>query len=287
MQQSSIKGSTQLLAVLGDPISHSLSPAMHNAAFTALGWDYAYLPCRVTATALPQALAGLVALNFKGFNLTIPHKESVLDLLDGVEEVARASGSVNTVANRSGKLYGTSTDGSGFINSLRAEHHFEVSGKRILLLGAGGTAAALSHSLILNGVAALTIANRTRSRAVALQERINSRHKLPLTVVDLAELERLDWSSFDLLVNTTAVGLERDESPVAEGLLHPGLLVYDAVYQKGGTKLLNQAQAVGCPVVSGLALLLYQGVESFRYWFEEDPPLDLMRQALRRAAGEA
>lgn len=280
-----INGQTTILAVFGDPVDHSLSPAMHNAAFKAMGLDCVYVPFRVLPEDIILAVRGIRALNIKGVNVTIPHKQAVVPELDEIVGDAALSGSVNTIINNHGKLIGTSTDGSGLIRSLEAEAGFKVAGKNVLMLGSGGAATAIVFSLIGAGIRSLTVVNRDVTKAVSLREKTRVRSKFEFKVVGLAQLEALDWSEFDIVINTTSVGLHDQATLIPAHLLYPGLVVYDVVYRPGGTTLANQAKAAGCTVLTGLSLLLYQGVDSFRLWFGVEPPLEVMGNALVTAIG--
>lgn len=276
-----IKGDTHVLAVFGDPISHSLSPVMHNAAFQALGLNCIYIPCRVSAEFLKNAVLGFKALNFKGANVTIPHKQEIIGELDEIFGDSLLSGSVNTIINRNGKLLGTSTDGIGLVKSLREDAGFEVAGKKVLILGAGGSARAVIYRLIAEGVESITLVNRTLEYAINLREKILDGVGFRLSLCELGQLGSLAWDSLDLVINATSVGLKDQASLIPSQLLHRGLLVYDLVYRKDGdTTLIREAAKAGCQTLSGLSLLLYQGAESFRLWFGMDPPLAVMRNAL-------
>lgn len=281
MDSFSIKGDTQVLAVIGHPIAHSLSPVMHNAAFQALGMNCVYIPCHVRPEQLKNGIKGIRAFNFKGVNVTIPHKQAVLGELDEIFGDSRLSGSVNTIINRNGKLYGTSTDGTGLVRSLKEEGGFEVGGKNVLLLGAGGSAAAIIYSLIAAEVRTITILNRTIKNAVSLSRKVLDDSGFLVNTVEFSLLNTLLWDEIDLVINATSIGLKDEDSIVPQEFLHPGLFVYDLVYRIGtNTNLVDQAVKAGCRVLSGLSLLLYQGAESFRLWFEMDPPLEEMRRAL-------
>jgi len=195
----------------------------------------------------------------------------------------RLSGSVNTIVNRNGKLLGTSTDGSGLVRSLREDGDFDVAGKNVLIFGAGGSSVAIIFRLVTAGVKTLTVVNRDFTKAVNLQEKVWLRTRFAINVHDTNRLETLDWSSFDLVINTTSVGLHNEATIIPKQLLSRHHFVYDLVYKPGDTTLINQAKEVGCRTLSGLSLLLYQGVESFKIWFEEDPPIAVMREALEQA----
>ncbi len=275
-----INGRTAILGVIGDPVGHSLSPVMHNAVYQYLKWDCVYIPCRVNAADLSTAVQGIRALNFKGINVTVPHKQMIVAELDDVFGDSRYSGSVNTVINKDGKLFGTSTDGIGLVNSIQTDGGFQLHGKKTLLLGAGGTTAAVVHRLIDSGISKLIVVNRDLAKAVALQQKILQTRGFPIEVYSLPNLPELDWAGIDLIINTTSVGLNNDESLLAKELLQPHHFVYDVVYKKGETRLIREATAAGCQVLSGLSMLLFQGAESFKIWFEMEPLLDIMRQAI-------
>lgn len=276
-----IKGDTQVFAVFGDPISHSLSPVMHNAAFQALGLNCVYIPYQVRPGQLHNGVLGIRALNLKGVNITIPHKQAVMGELDEIFGDSLLSGSVNTIINRNGKLYGASTDGIGLVRSLKEEGGFEVAGKNVLLLGAGGSAAAVIYRLIADDVNSITVLNRSSKNAAYLRQKVLDDTGFRLDTGEYQRLSSLEWDSIDLVVNATSVGLRDQDSLVPQQYLHPKLFIYDLVYRIGGsTTLIEQAVRAGCSVLSGLSLLLYQGAESFRLWFEVDPPIKVMREAL-------
>lgn len=276
-----IKGDTQVLTVFGDPIAHSLSPVMHNAAFQALGLNCVYIPCHVRPEQLKSAVFGIRALNFKGVNVTIPHKQAIAGELDEIFGDSLLSGSVNTIINRNGKLYGASTDGIGLVRSLYEEGGFEAEGKNVLILGAGGSATAIIYRLIAVGVKSITLINRTLKNAANLSQKVLKDTGFPVKTIEFSRLTTLAWDSIDLVINATSVGLQDQKSLVPQYLLHPDLFIYDLVYHRGtNTPLYDQAVKAGCQVLSGLSLLLYQGAESFRLWFEMDPPIKVMRDAL-------
>ena len=278
---NAINGKTTVLGILGDPVGHSLSPAMHNAAYRALGWNCVYIPCHVTADNLGAAVQGLKALNFKGVNVTIPHKQAIFNVLDEVCGDARQSGSVNTVVHRNGKLYGHGTDGIGLVNSLKVDGGFQLNGKKVLLLGAGGTANAVVYPLIEAGISELWLVNRTSANAAALRERVKGNTGFKISVLTHDDLETFDREAPDLIINTTSVGLQGDESLIPKEFLQKKHFVYDVVYKRGGTRLIREATELGCGVLTGLSMLLFQGAESFRLWFETEPPVEVMRQALQ------
>lgn len=280
----SIGGQTRVFALFGDPVEHSLSPLMHNRAFAALGLDCCYVPFRVGCEELAAAVAGMRVLGLGGVNVTIPHKERIMSYLDEVDREAALIGAVNTVVNRDGHLCGYNTDAAGFLSSLSQEAGFDPAGKSAVILGAGGAARASSFALALGDAACLSIFNRDAARAEVLAG-------------DLAEATgcsvkagALEDSSLDealaeaeLLVNATPVGMHpryRHQSPLSREKLHPGLLVCDLVYNPSRTKLLEDAAAVGCRVLGGMGMLVYQGAEAFQLWTGVKAPVEEMRAAV-------
>lgn len=254
---------------------------MHNAGFAASGLDYAYVALDVAPEKLSEAVAGLAALGFAGFNVTMPHKEKIIPLLDEVDEVAMISGAVNTVGIRDGTLWGTNTDGSGFIEAC-AEAGVSFEGKRVLLLGAGGAGAALAVTMLGEGARGLIIANRTVSRAQGLKVKLEKTGTgAEISTSPLEDLEDLiGWA--DVIVNTTYLGMkEEDQTPVPIEQLDSGKAVCDIVYRRGDdTDLLSRARSVGARVVTGGRMLLYQGVQSQRIWTGEEPNVEAMSDAI-------
>lgn len=278
-----ILGRTKVLGVFGHPVAHSLSPVMHNAAIEALNIDYIYVPFHVLPEALEAAVQGVRALNVAGVNLTIPHKEHVIEFIDEVSESAAKIGSVNTVANRDGRLIGESTDGPGFLRSAEAEWG-EIGGSRVVMLGAGGSAKAVAFALVGAGCE-LVVANRTADRAVKLVESVsaafNGGGMIKTVGLQREELGE-EVGKADLIVNTTSVGMHPDEDaiPLPPDLLRPGLLVYDLVYCPLRTRLIEEAESRGARAVNGLGMLAHQGALSFEMWTGMNAPVDVMKSAL-------
>ena len=280
-----ITGTTRIVGVLGYPVKHSLSPDMHNAAFDALGMDWCYVPFEVAPDHLEPALRGLAALGVVGVNLTIPHKRAVVAHLDEVRGDAEITGSVNTVHFEGERLIGYSTDGDGFLGALGALP-VEPKKARAVVLGAGGSAAAIVVALARAGAARITIANRTAERAQALVELMASRPGLG------TEIAAVPWhpeavggavEDANLLVNTTSVGMKGNPEqtlPVPAEALRPDLAVYDIVYTPLETSLLRMARKVGCPALGGARMLVLQGAVSFGLWTGVDPPVEVMEKAL-------
>lgn len=274
-----ITGKTRVCALFGDPVEHAMSPVMHNAAFRKLGLDYVYIPCRVKKEDLGNAVTGIRALNFRGFNVTIPHKLAVIPFLDKLEPMARKLGAVNTVVNDDGILTGDNTDATGFLQSL-LEKGIEPKGKQLAILGAGGSARAIAFILADRG-ARLTILNRHLERAQELARDVAKNiQSLPLDEKHLASVLR----ESEVLINATSIGMQKaDETPVPDRLLRPDLVVVDIVYNPIETRLLRDARAVGAATIDGVAMLVWQGAQGFEKWTGHKAPVDLMRKEAIKA----
>lgn len=279
-----VKASTGLVALMGCPVEHSLSPLMQNAAFAAAGLDLVYLAFAVTPSGLPAALAGLKALGFRGANVTVPHKEAVIKYLDAVEPTAARIGAVNTIVNEGGRLTGYNTDASGFLRSLQ-EAGFDPAGKKAVILGAGGAARAVAFALAGAGCTGLTIANRTLERAGHLAAALAGLSVLVKACALEEEELRPRVEEADLVVNATSAGMAPMEGavPLPAAWLHAGQWVYDLVYNPLETRFLRDARQRGCRAISGLGMLLYQGAAAFTLWTGKPAPVEVMGEALRKA----
>lgn len=278
------------LAVFGDPVAHSVSPPMQNAALAALGIDARYTRLHVQPDELAEALGCLAYAGFLGVNLTIPHKIAALPLLDAIDAVdahAARLGAVNTVrVEPDGTLRGFNTDGPGFVRAVGAEFGLTLRGSRVLILGAaGGAGRALAAQCLLEGCARLVLVNRTadkaRELAAALAERFD-RAASVLTTVAWGEAAGV-LNGIDLVVNASSVGLHAgDVSPLSAAVIPVETRVFDTVYRTSGepTPLIAAAQEAGARTAGGLALLLHQGALSFEHWFGVPAPLEVMRQEL-------
>lgn len=272
-----IDGKTALYGIVGHPVCHSLSPVMHNAAFAELGENRVYVP--FPALDVRAAVEGIKALGVQGVSVTIPHKEAVIPLLDEIEEVARQIGAVNTIMVREDRgtkrLCGSNTDWLGATRALAEK--MQLSGSDVVLLGAGGSARAIGFGLLQMG-ARVILCSRTESRGRGLATDLGC-HWHPLQ--DAATL------TGDVLVNATSVGMrpQHGVSPVPGGILARFQVVMDIVYAPLETVLLREAKAAGCQVITGLEMLLYQGVAQFELWTGRTAPVELMRQTLYRATG--
>jgi shikimate dehydrogenase len=276
-----ISGKTKVCALIGDPVEHSMSPTMHNAAFQQMKMDYVYLAFRVEAGELGKAINGMRAMNIRGLNVTIPHKVAVMQFLDNLDPLAEKIGAVNTIVNDEGILTGYNTDASGFLQPL-LERGVQPSRKKVVVLGAGGASRAISFILADSG-AELVILNRREELdwAEELAGRISqgfSGEALALEMNDDNLARALDEA--DILVNATSVGMSpRDnESPVRSDLLRPEQVVYDIVYNPLQTRLLKEAEAIGARTIGGIEMLVWQGVLAFEKWTGHKPPIDLMKE---------
>jgi shikimate dehydrogenase len=274
----------KIVGLIGHPLEHSLSPAMHNAAFQQLGIDYEYVPFEVLPKDLEEALTGLRALHLKGFNVTVPHKESVIPYLDEVTKIAEDIGAVNTVKIEDDKLIGYNTDGPGFIESLKQDAKFEPKGKKVVILGAGGASRAVAIVLAEAGAKTITLSDVIESKAKLLSDRLcalfgeTAYHVL----INSPELQK-SIEQADLLVNASPIGMypKVNESPLPENIkLNPKLLVYDLAYNPAETKLLKTAKAAGAKTCSGLGMLVRQGAEAFTIFTGEEAPVEVMRKAV-------
>ena len=279
-----ITGKTKLCGVMGDPVEHSVSPAIHNAAFRALGLPYAYVPFHVRKGDLTAALSGVRALNIRGVNITIPHKVAILPLLDEIDPLAKQIGAVNVLLNDSGRLIGYNTDAEGFLHVLSG-HGIEPQGKNVVVLGAGGAARAICFALALRG-AALTILNRTAARAQACAEDIAKTFSLPVKALELTpENVSAALGRASLLVNATSVGMlpAAGATPVERELLGTHLTVMDIIYNPHQSTLLREAELSGARTINGLEMLIWQGALAFEKWTGRQPPLNVMRKAATAA----
>jgi shikimate dehydrogenase len=275
----------ELVGVFGDPVDENPTGIMQEAAFAAAGLNWRYLLLRVTAEDLSAAITGIRAMRWRGINLTIPHKVTVLKYLDEVTPDAELIGAVNTVRRAATRLIGENTDGKGFLRSVREDAGVDPAGKRIVFLGAGGAARAMSVELALAGASHITIVNRASSRGEELVRTLNQ--KTP------AKAEFVQWlgdypvpSEADILVNATSIGLypnSNDKPRVMMATIGPDLLVCDVIPNPPRTAFLVAAAARGARTLDGLGMLVYQGAIAFKLWTGLEPSIPVMRQALERA----
>jgi shikimate dehydrogenase len=277
-----ISGQTTICGIIGDPIGHTMSPAMHNAAFKSLGLNYVYVPFKVKSMELRKAIEGIRGLNLRGVNVTIPHKVAVVQLLDKLDPLAERIGAVNTIVNDEGILTGYNTDATGFLQTLH-DRNIEPAEKKVLLLGAGGAARAIGH-ILTREKARVTILNRKQdlSWAEDLAARLSRNYKTEVKALELtAENLKKAVNNAEILVNATSLGMspEIDSTPVPAELLRADLTVFDVVYNPLQTRLLREAKAVGAQTIDGLEMLVRQGAVSFEIWTGVKPPVEVMREA--------
>lgn len=271
---------TRLFGVIGHPITHSLSPAMHTAALRALRVDALYTPFDVSPRYLRPMLEAFTLAGVDGLNVTVPHKETILPLMDRLDASAKAIGAVNTIVIRNRRLIGYNTDGIGFRRALQ-ELGWRRRPQLAIVLGAGGAARAVAWELAQVPGMRLVIGNRTNARARHLARWIASTRRS--VRVASAPIARLPLEAADLLVNATTIGMQAGQKPLVDARRLPAqAFVYDLVYNRR-TALLDAARGRGCVASGGLSMLLYQGAEALRLWLHRAPPVDVMRTALTRA----
>lgn len=287
-QLGMITGRTQLLGVIGSPIEHSLSPVMHNAAIAHLGLDYVYLPFAIAPERLKTAIAGFEAIGVQGFSVTIPHKQTIMPLLDDISPVARMIGAVNTVVRRDHTWLGTNTDSTGFVAPLRVLDR-DWSQCSVLVLGNGGAARAVVAGCAELGCPQIHVAGRSADRLHAFQTSWSSDVSAILDVFEWKTLPTL-LAQANLIVNTTPIGMAPgiEASPLTlEEIqqISPGTIVYDLIYTPNPTRLLQLAQAQGAIAIDGLEMLVQQGAVALELWLNHPAPVEVMRQALKDALG--
>jgi shikimate dehydrogenase len=290
--ENSKKSKPQIrLGVLGDPVAHSLSPQMQNAALEKSGLEMRYARFQIAPAELQTAFELLSRLDFVGVNLTVPHKIPALALVDEVDENARRVGAINTVNVDGGKLRGFNTDGKGFSRAIREEFSVDLRDLRILVIGAGGAGRAIAFQCAKENCERLVIANRDLERARRLAEELRAFFTGPRVLGPVPRLQaialddaavRFQIANADLVVNATPLGLNRgDPTPIPSRLLAPHLMIYDTVYSSGPTAFVAGAIEAGARAANGLSMLLHQGALSFEIWFDRAAPIEAMRKALR------
>lgn len=280
-----ITGRTKLTALLGSPVSHSISPQMHNESFRQLGLDYVYLAFEVAPHQLREAFYGLKAIDIHGFNLTMPLKTAILPFLDDLTPAARLAGAVNTVYRKGGLWIGHTTDGIGYMRSV-SDAGYQILGKKMTLLGAGGAATAICVQAALDGVASIDMFKRKNAsfeKIAGFCEKVAKETGCRIRLLDLADTRQLSDSIAEsaILTNATNVGMAPDtgKSILADpSALRPDLVVSDIIYNPRQTLLMEQAKRAGCNTFNGLYMLLFQGAAAFRCWTGRDMPVALIKQ---------
>src|SRR6266699_6499612 len=276
------------LGIFGDPVAHSLSPQMQNAALGACEIDMQYGRFHIRANELRSALPFLRELDFIGVNLTVPHKIAAFAQIDEADESANRAGAVNAISLRDKKLIGSNTDGEGFLRAIRTEFSVDVRDLRVLIIGAGGgTGHAIACQCAVENSERLVLVNRTLEKAIGLAGQLRPFFMEPRVLGPTARLEGVAWeesairmqlADIDLIVNATPLGMKpSDPAPIPARLLAPHHMIFDCVYGASKTALLRAAEEAGSRGVNGLSMLLYQGALSFSIWFDRDPPIEAMR----------
>ena len=281
-----IKGTTKLLGVIGDPIEHSLSPVMHNAAIAHLGVDYVYLPFAISPSDLKTAIAGFAAIGIQGFNVTIPHKQAILPFLSEITTLAQAVGAVNTVWRTHNGWSGTNTDVVGFLTPLQV-YHQHWDDKVAVILGYGGAARAVVAGCVELGISEIYIVGRNPQKLETFQQSwITSSLAVSVKTCAWDQLSTL-LPQADLLVNTTPMGMypHVEESPVDASVMDKiklGAIAYDLIYIPRTTEFLNLAAARGAMILNGLPMLVHQGAAALQLWLQQPVPVEIMRQSLQQ-----
>jgi shikimate dehydrogenase len=278
------------LGVFGDPVAHSLSPKIQNAALRACKIDLQYARFQISPNELQSALELIRELNFVGVNLTTPHKIAASELMDEIDDNARRIGAINTIRVDKAKLRGYNTDGKGFARAVRQEFAVDLRDLRVMILGGGGAARAIALQCARENCERLVIANRTFAIAQKLAEKLREYFAGPRVLGPVPRLQAIPWEEaairfqiahLDLIVNATPLGLSRsDPSPIPARLLAPHLMIYDTVYREDRTPFVSAAIETGARAANGFSMLLHQGALAFEIWFEREPPIEAMRQAL-------
>lgn len=281
-----VKATTKVYAIIGHPVSHSLSPVMHNAAFESLSLDCVYVAFDIQPRDLEPAARAIRAFGISGVNVTIPHKESILFFLDEVSQEAALTGAVNTIKNEEGKLVGYNTDVAGFLRAIEEDLGVNPKGISLVLIGAGGAARAVLSGMCMKGATRIYIANRTLDKAKKLASEFKKAFKdVFIEGISLYNKNGLEeaLSKSTLLVNSTSAGMKGTASPqIPLELLPKDAVIYDLIYTPRETELVKRAKQLGYRAAGGLNMLLYQGAESFEIWTGKKAPIEVMREVIEK-----
>ncbi len=284
MSDMNISSTTRTYAIFGHPVKHSLSPVMHNAAFKELDMDGVYVAFDVAPENIGMAINGIRSLGISGVNITIPHKESVMNHLDEISDDAKLVGAVNTISNERGRLIGYNTDVNGLLRAIRDVLNFTPDEKKVLLIGAGGAARAVIAGLGRSGASEIVIVNRTLLKAERLADEFSGHFsKVDIKAVMLEDDKevRRHIQECDILINASSAGMkEKNLLKLPLHLLCRTAVVYDLVYDPRDTQLVKDAREIGISASSGLSMLLFQGAEAFEIWNGVPAPLKAMRKVL-------
>ncbi len=283
-----ISGRTGLTGLIGSPIAHSISPKMHNLSFQALDLDYVYLAFDIGQSDFKKSVEGLKEIGILGYNVTMPYKVRIVEMMDELSPASQLAQACNTVVIRDGRMIGHTTDGAGFMRSV-ADYGHDIIGKKMSILGAGGAATSIISQASLDGVKEIDIFRRKRpevwEKTIAFAQKVMEGTDCKVNVYDFADVEqmRVSFAESAILVNATSVGMapEADTCPISDAsLLHPELVVYDIVYNPRKTMLYEMAKAAGCPAYNGLSMMLFQGAASFKCWTGKEMPVDLIKEQI-------
>lgn len=286
LQKLPISGHTDIYCLIGDPVAHSISPAMHNLSFKTNGIDARYVAFQVRSEHLEEAVQGMRYLGIRGWNITMPHKCRMAELCDRLEMAGEIAGAVNTVKNVDGVLTGTTTDGTGWVESARDSGH-DPTGRRIVQLGAGGAGGAILVQAAIDGAKHIDVFKRVNAKSADAQrmvDQLNEKTSCEVELHDLRDLRTLRacLADADILLNTTLIGMSGTPGCLIpdDSFFHEGLAVSDIIYEPRETELLRRAKAAGCETFNGMYMLLYQGAASFRIWTGTDMPVDAVKKAV-------
>ncbi|MCX7047672.1 MAG: shikimate dehydrogenase [Candidatus Sumerlaeota bacterium] len=292
MDTPNVTGTTRVVGVMAWPVTHTLSPPMHNAVYAGSGMNLIYVPFPVRPDRMGEAVRGIRALGMLGMNVTIPHKPAVIEFLDEISLEARVCHSVNTIhVTDDGRLIGHSTDGFGFLKTLEVDGGYDPKGKRAVMVGTGGAGHAMAVALALRGAQSIMLLNRTESKRVELCATLQGLKEAPkgfeVAHADPHSPEaRAATVEADLIVNATSLGMKPgDALPLDPEWLRAGQFVYDTIYIPAETRLLQEARKRGCRFLSGLGMLAYQGARSIEIWTGQWPDAALMKRVLARNLG--
>lgn len=278
-------GKTKTICIFGHPVTHSMSPTIHNAAFKNIGLDYNYIAFDVDPKNIKEALISLKVLNIKGANITIPHKEKVIKYLDQIDPFAKKLGAVNTVVNVNGKLKGYNTDGEGFIRGLKEDSNVTVKNKNVLVIGTGGASRGIIASLISHNVKTIALTNRTEANAIKLKKEFEKKFSFTnFTIIPFKEkmINKL-LPVFDVIVNTTSIGMEGEKVkalPLNLRYSKKSVIVSDIVYKPLATPFLKEAKKYKRKTNDGLSMLIHQGAIGFKLWTKKEADTKIMRSAV-------
>lgn len=266
----SVTGKTRLLGLIGNPVEHSISPQLHNSLSMLKGLDLIYVPLKVDKENLEVVVKALKALEFVGFNVTIPYKREIMKFIDDNTKEAILMGAVNTVKKIEGRLYGYNTDGEGFLRAFKEAAGTGFNGKKVVMIGAGGVARPIAVKIAMDGAEKISIVNRTTQKSVELAEVVNENIAEIVQVYNFEDKTlKMAFEESDVIINTTSVGMSPDinKSPVENAdYFRSGQIVYDVVYNPAKTKFLKDAQSRGCKAIGGLGMLFYQGINAYEIW---------------------